>query len=259
VQNLVSLREFGTAKIRTLANRTTQTLNERFRDLCREIIVPESRADNSERKPAIYENRTETSEEPEPEQIGETQAARRENKWPAVQIKPRLEEKAGGTEQRRTANTARKGETSQISPAGAGTPHQQTRTAETRTQTRGFDPRKHTPYVREHKETPNTSLAAAGAAAAAGERDWGWIRVPHHVQCRRGLRRARRGHVPSNRDGVRGAAHRIGVLYSSAGAGFYNRRCTPSSLRARRLALQINHLGRPNRREIAGNEGSCEI
>lgn len=91
MQNLVSLREFGTAKIRTLANRTTQTLNERFRDLCREIIVPESRADNSERKPAIYENRTETSEEPEPEQIGETQAARRENKWPADQTAPRRE------------------------------------------------------------------------------------------------------------------------------------------------------------------------
>ena len=85
------------------------------------------------------------------------------------QIKPRLEEKAGGgTEQRRTANTARKGETSQISPVGAGTPHQQTPTAETRTQIRGFDPRKHTPYVREHQETPNTSLQRQRQANGIG-------------------------------------------------------------------------------------------
>jgi len=85
------------------------------------------------------------------------------------QIKPRLEEKAGGgTEQRRTANTARKGETSQISPVGDGTPHQQTPTAETRTQIRGFDPRKHTPYVREHQETPNTSLQRQRQANGIG-------------------------------------------------------------------------------------------
>jgi hypothetical protein len=61
---------------------------------------------------------------------------------------------------------------------------------------------------------------AAAAAAAAGERDWWWIRVPRHVQRRRGLGRARRGHhVPSNHDGVRGAAHRFGaLLYSSTGS-----------------------------------------
>ena len=76
-----------------------------------------------------------------------------------------LKRKAGGTEQRRTANTARKGETSQISPAGAGTPHQQTPAAETRRQIRGLRSQERQTVPTRTPRTLTEHIAASGSGS----------------------------------------------------------------------------------------------
>lgn len=112
--------------------------------------------------------------------------------------------------------------------------------AETRTKSPALISRK----TRRENSRNTEQIAAATAAAPAAEAGL-WIHVPHHLQCRRGFRRARRRHVPRNRDGLHGAAHQISLLLLLLRFGFL------TTLPPRRLALQMKHLGRTSRGEIA--------
>ena len=147
-----------------------------------------------------------------------------------------------GTEHRRTANRPNKGETSQISRQE---PERRTNKHQRRRRERKIAPlisRKNT--ARENQERRTNPCCGCGCGCGR-QQDWG-IRVPRHVRCWRGLRRAGRRHVPSNRNDLRGATHRIGVLRSSFRSWFHNRARTPSpATSASRSTDQPSGLTRP--------------
>jgi hypothetical protein len=245
VQNLVFLREFATAENQNARKpQQDSTLNERFRDLCREIIIPESRADNSERKPAIYgEPNRDQRRTNQHRWAGETQAARRENNWPARRSNG-ASKSLRREQQRRAANTARKGETCSNQPRRS---RQQPLTAETRAQIRGFGLRK------EHRRTQRCSCSCSGRRTGLVV-DSRTSSCPTPTRPWTGSTRPPRPEQPRRRPRSRASIRRPPLLLHRF--CFYNRRCGLPPLKARRFALQITHLGRPDRQETAGNEGS---
>lgn len=180
------------------------TLHERFRDLCREIIQNENlQYVKTEPRPAKNQDR-----------LVRHKLRDARTKGLADQTAPPRD---GGRRHRAEKDCEHGTKGRNLLKSARQEPERRTNKHRRRKRERKFAaliPGKTQPYVR---ETHRCSCSCTGRRS--GERDWGLIRVPYHVQCRRGLGRARRGHIPSNRDGVRGAAHRIGVVYPAAGAG----------------------------------------
>jgi hypothetical protein len=150
----------------------------------------------------------------------------------------RIKQRTGERRPRRRRQRRGRQETTASSKrsAVAETPQTNTQRAETRTRTSALISAGEKTTRRE--KSRNTEQIAV-AAAEAGLR----IRVPHHVQCRRRLRRARRRHVAGNRDGLQGDAHEIGLCAPIA-------RNTPSLLvpvSASRSTDQASVPGKPRR------------